>query len=143
MSDRSQIPRNVPSLIGAKIMAGILSLYAFGYAVVLLMFGGFFATDPWGIVFLLAMLALAITPFMALVHLWRLSEICPEKPPRPVLMAVIMAMPALFWGYAAFDAPDGRDNFWWTFSLLWVPGLLALGLCVIFVQLAFRARSED
>ena len=133
----------MPSLNLAKLMAGILSLYALGYTVVLLMFSGFFATDPWGIVFLLAMLALAITPFMALAHLWRLSAEYPEKPPRTVLMAVIMAIPALFWCYVAFDGPDGRDNFGWTFSLLWVPGLLALGLCVIFAQLAFRARSED
>ena len=96
-----------------------------------------------GFPFVVGLFAMAATPFVALVYLGRASDPFRSDPVRPVLMALMMAVPTVFWLYWGADSMrhafhgDLRELLTF-FGLTVVPGLLALWVCLTFVVLALR-----
>ena len=101
--------RTLMALIGEnlkapKFAAIALGVYAIGYASLLLIAGvGAISNGPIALLFF-GMLALAATPFIALTHLNRITEVSERPPARPVIMTFVMAAPAAFWLYWGFGS---------------------------------------
>jgi len=132
-----------PRLYWPKAAAVLLCLYAAGYALLMLYFV-FIAFEVLGaFVLFLGILPLAVTPFMALIHLSRATTPDSKAPVRPKYMTMIMTAPTVFWSYIAlrnlsYQFPDDADRIIMLIGLIAVPAILSLWLLVTFVLLALR-----
>lgn len=133
-------------LIGPKIAAFALAFYAGCYGLFLL-FIVVAALFSWAAFLMLTgLLALAATPFIAVLHLFRATTPDVNPPAYPKTMAVVMCVPTLFWVYLYYDTVgfdrlfDLKGQFRALIFVL-TPGLLSLWLVVTFVLLALRDRS--
>ena len=129
-------------LLYPKIAAWLLAAYAVVYTVLMLVFlGAGVSRDPSVAVYILAMLALAITPFLALVHLPRVQDGTIGL--MAVGMALIMACPTVFWGalfIAEATSPVNHDirDMSVAIGLLGMPAALSTILCFTFARAAWR-----
>ncbi|MEL6958594.1 MAG: hypothetical protein AAGL89_06535 [Pseudomonadota bacterium] len=110
----------------AMIAAVLLALYALVYAILLLaVSAGQLGADTW--VFVALLLALAATPFAALVALPKVRE--GARPRLSVIMMLVMICPALFWGW--LFASEIRTSFSYGWYELAVPAGLMGGPAVL------------
>lgn len=137
-----------PRVLGPKIAAGVLCVYALCYGVVLVILVPMTLklVSPGPALFFGFLLALAATPFVAFQHLHRLSKEGSTKPAQPTVMALIMTIPAGFWLYCTADAlptwpPIRWEGLFAIFGLLAIPGILSLWLAVAFAIIAVQQRK--
>ncbi len=138
-----------PRLWVPKAAAVVLCLYATAYSLLVLSFV-FIAGETLGaFVWFLGALALAVTPFIALIHLSRATTPESTAPARPLMMMVITAAPTLYWGFALFSglsrgSCEDFGDVSVAVGLIAVPAILSFWLFVTFVLLAFRGEpSKD
>ncbi len=134
-------------LIGPKIAAIALCVYAGVYGLLLLLMlaivsSGFDNFVPF---WMIGLLAMAVTPFVAVAHLYRAAMPDVDPPARPITMAVVMAVPTIFWLYMFLDNVDldsitELTNQHFALVYILIPGLLSLWLVVAFALLARRDR---
>ena len=134
-------------LTALKLAAIALAIYAICYGTLSVFVAGAAFASPIAAFALLGLLALATTPFFAIMHLNRLTNKGTGPPARPAIMAIVMTVPAAFWLYAS--ATSVTPLYYTQFAdvvliagLVLVPGLLALWLAVTFVLLALQGRTK-
>ena len=135
-----------PRLLAPKGAAIVLAIYAVGYGgFLVVMLAAVAAQINLGLLILIGLLGLAATPFIAVAHLARATDAESEHPPRPTVMAIVMAAPTVFWLWATAEAYhpyllDRPADVAVVFIFTTIPGLLALWLSVTFVLLAMCDR---
>ncbi|AKS47509.1 hypothetical protein SAMN05444287_2837 [Octadecabacter temperatus] len=134
-------------LTGPKFAAIVLAVYAICYAALMLIAGASAVSEPSIALIMFGLLALAATPFIALTHLNRITDGEDHPPARPIVMAIVMAAPAVFWLYWGIGSLASIHGFQAgdvlvSFLAVLMPGLLALWLSVTFAILAVRARTN-
>ncbi len=131
-----------PNLLYPKIAAWLLAAYAAFYTFLMLVFMGAGITrDPEMVLFVGAMLALALTPFLALVYLPRLRDGTLGR--MDIGMTLIMACPTAFWGWLLWDEIGRPINQNLTevaviTGLLGLPAFLSAFLCLTFASAVVR-----
>lgn len=140
MSEETQ--NSLPRLLAAKIAAVLLACYALFYAVLLIAVVGSNLGADDDTLYFLALLVMATTPFFAFFQLLRATRGNPDKPVRPLLMALVMAAPAVYWLYITFGEFQflfrGWADFLASMGLAGIPGLLSAWLVGTFLWLAVR-----
>ncbi len=120
----------------------ILAIYAAIYALILLSFvsGGHF--DLLIAALVCALLALATTPFFALVYLPRQQKDISKR--AAIWMSVVMACPSLAWGVTTIQwiADLGLREIWFALGTAAVPAVLSIYLTVVFAKAAYRKRVQ-
>lgn len=133
-----------PRLRGAKFAAFVLAIYATIYAGLLLFLVVGSASRHIEVVLpLFGLFALAATPFLALIHLARATDKNASPPTRPKIMALVMAVPTVFWFYTSYETipPSGGMNVEQSaafLAFLAMPAFLSMWLFYTFVLLALQ-----
>jgi len=136
------------NLTGPKLAAIVLAVYAICYGALMLIVGASVVSEPSVALIMIGLLVLAATPFIALTHLNRITNVVDHPPARPIVMAIVMAAPAVFWLYWGIGSLASIHRFQVgdvlvSFLAVLMPGLLALWLSVTFAILAVRARTNN
>lgn len=132
------------NLTGPKLAAAALSVYAAVYLVFLMYAVGAdiirLWQDVWMVLFYLFM---AAAPFTAMSHLYRITHPVKNRPVRPKVLAVYMALPTLFWLYVIVNGlrtimRQPFDSMLIALGISGVPAILSIWLLVAFILLARR-----
>jgi len=128
-------------LLLSKIVAWLLGAYAAAYGLILVALMG---SD--GGVLVLLLLALATTPFLAILTIPKVLG--RTAPLRSIAMVVVMACPTLFWGgmfLSELSSPSLHihRSLSGAIATMGIPALLSCWLCLTFAYTAIPVRGSS